>query len=341
MVRENLTPGSRNFFAGTYAGSEIDRWVSTVRLSTAGIATLAPGNSYVSRPPGFAYPNAWFRLKRLANTFTAYYGTNGVDWVQLGDQLTPVPPYPTTVHLGLATTPNGATSGQAASAQYLNFADRIELAGAEPNGRSPGRQIAIPPRPATAAGFISIPIHEIIPHAHLRSGKFAERSVGPQTSVARVRRAFALHRVARGDCHHCHFGGDAAAALAKAKAKANTIKCASNMRNWAFALQMYRDDFNDCLPFFAPVFAFSASQPYVFETLAPYVAKVTAARLNPPFRKTNPQVRRRQLFGTPVVRQRIEPYNWNCWIGVNFGHPATTLNGPFYYEMSAGRLIRR
>ena len=62
-------------------------------------------------------------------------------------------------------------------------------------------------------------------------------------------------------------------ALSKAKAKAQQAKCASNMRNWAFAMQMYLDDNKDNLPCFGPGFATQATEPYVFETLAPYVAK--------------------------------------------------------------------
>jgi len=146
MVREDLTPGSRNFFVGTYPAGGINRWVSTVRFGTGGATTLAPGNSYVLRSPGFAYPNVWFRLKRVANTFTAYCGTNGVDWLQLGDQLTSVPPYPATVYLGVATTPSGSTVGRAATAQYLNFADWTELLGAE--------RKSLRSRPAAATGLI-------------------------------------------------------------------------------------------------------------------------------------------------------------------------------------------
>src|SRR5438045_3500697 len=62
-------------------------------------------------------------------------------------------------------------------------------------------------------------------------------------------------------------------ALAKAKAKAYRVKCASNMRSWAFALHMYRDDNKDALPYFAPVFASQTTEPYVFENLAPYIMR--------------------------------------------------------------------
>src|ERR1035437_8567322 len=39
-------------------------------------------------------------------------------------------------------------------------------------------------------------------------------------------------------------------ALAKAKAKAYRIQCASNMKNWGYAAVMYVGDYNDCLPYF-------------------------------------------------------------------------------------------
>jgi hypothetical protein len=148
MVRETLTAGSRNFFACTYPAAGVKRWVSTVRVATSGPSTLAPGNSYVLRAPDFAYPHVWFRLKRVANTFTAYYGTNGVEWVQLGEQLTPVPPFPATAFVGLATTPNDATPGRAVTAQYLNFGDWTEPLGAELHRQSPG---AAEPHPTRIA----------------------------------------------------------------------------------------------------------------------------------------------------------------------------------------------
>jgi hypothetical protein len=152
MVREDHSPASRNFFVGTYAATGDNRWVSSVRLEPAGNTTLAPGDSYVLRAPDFAFPNAWLRLKRVSNTFTAYYGTNGVDWVQLGDQLTPANPYPATVHLGLATSPISSTPGLAATAQFLNYADWIEPVAAELHIVRTGQEIIIS-WPAAATGF--------------------------------------------------------------------------------------------------------------------------------------------------------------------------------------------
>ena len=65
-------------------------------------------------------------------------------------------------------------------------------------------------------------------------------------------------------------------ALSKAKAKAHTIACASNMKQWATALVMYVGDNDDAITYFADDFA-AYDKPYVFDSLAPYVAKQTGS----------------------------------------------------------------
>lgn len=126
-------------------------------------------------------------------------------------------------------------------------------------------------------------------------------------------------------------------ALSKAKVKAHTVKCASNMRNWAFALTMYMGDNSDCIPFFAKQFNTLATEPYVFELLAPYVAKATTVY-------ADSQVQQSEIRKCPGGNVGPAPYsksgnatNWNCWIGVNFGSYATTLNGPFYYQIAGAQ----
>ena len=47
---------------------------------TTGAATAAVGTSFI--PAGV--PNAWMRISRVGNLFTAYRSTNGLDWVALG-----------------------------------------------------------------------------------------------------------------------------------------------------------------------------------------------------------------------------------------------------------------
>src|SRR5437870_10587568 len=61
-------------------------------------------------------------------------------------------------------------------------------------------------------------------------------------------------------------------ALARAKAKAQAVKCASNMRNWGFATVMYMGDYGDALPFFGDDAA-NYDLEFWHAKLAPYVAK--------------------------------------------------------------------
>jgi len=124
-------------------------------------------------------------------------------------------------------------------------------------------------------------------------------------------------------------------ALGRAKAKANAVRCASNMRNWALAVHMYRDDFRDCLPYFAPVFASQATEPYVFETLAPYVAKASTAQAQSTVQQSEIRKCPGGAFVPPPFYKSTgwNPTNWNCWIGVNFGTPANPLNGAFFYAL--------
>ena len=123
-------------------------------------------------------------------------------------------------------------------------------------------------------------------------------------------------------------------ALAKAKAKATAIKCASNMKNWSYAVQMYEGDNNDSIPYFAVQFNTLSTDPYIFEILAPYVAKKSTSYTD----STVQRYELRQCAGgsfapPPAWGGAWNPTNWNCWIGANFGTYASKLNGMFFYEI--------
>ena len=66
-------------------------------------------------------------------------------------------------------------------------------------------------------------------------------------------------------------------ALARAKAKAQRARCASNMRQWGLAIVMYQADYNDKLPLFGDIFPPIATMTYWFQKLAPYVVSQAAA----------------------------------------------------------------
>ena len=127
-------------------------------------------------------------------------------------------------------------------------------------------------------------------------------------------------------------------ALAKAKAKALTVHCASNMRNWDMANIMYVADNNETIPYFAEAFNDLADN-YVFDSLAPYVAKIAGGNYY------QSSVYYWDLRKCPGGSYGPEPFatgastNWNCWIGCNFGNydgrAASQLDGPFYYHQGA------
>ena len=62
-------------------------------------------------------------------------------------------------------------------------------------------------------------------------------------------------------------------ALSKAKAKAQAINCASNMRNWSKATVMYLADNNDHLCLFGDTTSYDYTQPFWVTHLAPYLAR--------------------------------------------------------------------
>jgi len=122
-------------------------------------------------------------------------------------------------------------------------------------------------------------------------------------------------------------------ALSRAKVKAHRVKCASNMRNWALAMEMYQSEFKQCLPYFAPVFASQATNPYVFETLAPYVARAVTAQNESTVHWAEIRKCPGGSFSPPpfYAGTSWNPTNWNCWIGICFGTYGPPLTGPFYY----------
>jgi prepilin-type processing-associated H-X9-DG protein len=127
-------------------------------------------------------------------------------------------------------------------------------------------------------------------------------------------------------------------ALAKAKAKAHRIQCASNMRNWGTALVMYLGDNGDCIPFFAESFA-NWDKEYIFDSLAPYVSKSTGNS-----NYTQSAVYRWDLRKCPGGFIGADPpsgnprSDWNCWIGCNFTSSGRPAYAPFYYRIASGQV---
>ena len=143
-------------------------------------------------------------------------------------------------------------------------------------------------------------------------------------------------------------------ALAKGKAKANAISCASNMKNWGYATIMYEGDYGDKFPLFGNDGS-DWTQPFWFELLAPYVAKQNKVG-NGLF--STDELFYDSLRRCPGGSQGPAPYsgnypdgmNWNCYIGCNigaYGDPVTVpgspglytgIAGPFYYGNRTPRM---
>jgi len=123
-------------------------------------------------------------------------------------------------------------------------------------------------------------------------------------------------------------------ALAKAKAKAQTIKCASSMKNWGYATVMYLGDYNDRLPPFGDLSS-DYTQDFWHMKLAPYVARRTQQGVRFDYTEAYTNELRMCPGGSystpPFYKDPWSPTLWNCWIGANFGAYGSPLSGPFYY----------
>ena len=123
-------------------------------------------------------------------------------------------------------------------------------------------------------------------------------------------------------------------ALAKAKAKAQTVKCSSNMKQWGLATVMYLGDNEDKLPLFGDVFPPTPTMTYWFQKVAPYITK--AADASPGSSEAYSSESRKCPGGNigppPLSRRTTAEFNtWNCWVGVYYGAFGNPLTGPFYY----------
>jgi prepilin-type N-terminal cleavage/methylation domain-containing protein/prepilin-type processing-associated H-X9-DG protein len=143
-------------------------------------------------------------------------------------------------------------------------------------------------------------------------------------------------------------------ALSRAKAKAQTVKCASNMRNWAMATVMYESDSNDHLCLFGDTTSYDYTVPFWCTKLAPYLAQkgnetgqnyATSDIYNSEIRKCPGG----SFSLPPCWTGSWNSTNWNCWIGPYFGAtPPSALTAPFYYgipgstpTLNVGALIKK
>jgi prepilin-type N-terminal cleavage/methylation domain-containing protein/prepilin-type processing-associated H-X9-DG protein len=128
-------------------------------------------------------------------------------------------------------------------------------------------------------------------------------------------------------------------ALSKAKSRAQTARCCSNMRNWGQALFMYANDYADAVPYFGENSA-DYTKPFWHMLLAPYVA-IGTPPTNAEFETTAAYTN--DLRKCPGGAFAVAPYmqgssgyssSWNCWIGADFGLGNGSMyrfTAPFFY----------
>jgi prepilin-type N-terminal cleavage/methylation domain-containing protein/prepilin-type processing-associated H-X9-DG protein len=124
-------------------------------------------------------------------------------------------------------------------------------------------------------------------------------------------------------------------ALSKAKMRAHTARCSANMKQWGVATVMYLMDYDDRLPYMADDYVFTL--PFLFQKLAPYVARPTQAGASfaeaDVFRSDLRKCPAGNAGPVPFYRGTDNPTAWNSWVGAHFGAYGNPLSGPFYYGL--------
>jgi uncharacterized repeat protein (TIGR01451 family) len=116
-VRESLYSGSREMKIVVANPAGANGYHVGYRPATDGGSANWPGYGSIASP-GAPVPNAWIRLTRTNDLFTAWRGTNGVDWTAFA-QMTMS--FTGRVYVGLAACPVNNNVGQATTAWFRDF----------------------------------------------------------------------------------------------------------------------------------------------------------------------------------------------------------------------------
>src|SRR5207302_9950129 len=106
-VREDLTPGSRNFSLQASPVNGDANYHARIRDIADGASDLwgTDGAGNIASHYQAAWPNAWCRLQRLGQTFTAYVGSDGINWQQVAQTtISATSPFGATAYVGLSTS---------------------------------------------------------------------------------------------------------------------------------------------------------------------------------------------------------------------------------------------
>jgi hypothetical protein len=115
MARPSLNRSSRFVYLFAQSRSDANSIAPTVRPSD-GVNV----NGWGSSSSGVPLPNAWMRLRRQGDVFSAYRSTNGVDSISLG---TLTQTMPATLLVGMAGSANNNNAGQTSTSWYRDYSD--------------------------------------------------------------------------------------------------------------------------------------------------------------------------------------------------------------------------
>ncbi len=138
MVREAMSAGARNVFAGATAA---DGFRFSTRATQGGITQLSKDAS------GTPAAQGWVRLRRAGNVFTGFHSADGVTWTQTGRATVALP---AAVQFGLIVTSGSPDPDDTVTAEFRNLADYAPpAAAAAPD--APAAPAPAAPAPAAEA----------------------------------------------------------------------------------------------------------------------------------------------------------------------------------------------
>lgn len=144
MVRETLTSGSAEMFS--YTQNVNNQYTS----SNMNYRTVATGYAIQASGPNVTAPY-WLEVTRTANTFSAYYSTDGTSWSQIGSTQAIATAEAVYVGLGVSSTSTSTLDSATFANVSISYGSTLpnpQISGFSPTSGPPGTLVTI-----TGSGF--------------------------------------------------------------------------------------------------------------------------------------------------------------------------------------------
>lgn len=139
MVRETLTSGSAEMFSYT---QDINNQYTTSNMN---YRTVDAGYAIQAQGPNVAAPY-WLEVTRAANSFSAYYSTDGSNWLQIGSTQTIATVETVYVGLGVSSTSTGTLDSATFSNVSISYGSTLpnpQISGFSPSSGPPGTLLTV------------------------------------------------------------------------------------------------------------------------------------------------------------------------------------------------------